>query len=216
MLAHGVRPDQRTRLPIFSLCNFHHEKDINAQLSKNQAHTLDGIIVGHSPTSNAILVYNPWNQRYYEPDIYKIDPYQLPSLVYLTIVYDGGLFVSLHHGDVPIISEPYPPGTRIEEPSSSNNSICSSTIMDIPLDPTRSPQYLILFDNGSTKSVPARDMSSIIPKPHTNASNSDCHTFFLRSFASTLKISSTMRDSITKVFLPNHPMGSTPSATNHT
>ena len=159
---------------------------------------------------------HPWNQRYYEPDIYKIDPYQLPSLVYLTIVYDGVLFVSLHHGDVPIISEPYPPGTRIEEPSSSNNSICSSTIMDIPLDPTRSPQYLILFDNCSTKSVPARDMSSIIPKPHTNASNSDCHTFFLRSFASTLKISSTMRDSITKVFLPNHPMGSTTSATNHT
>jgi len=56
MLVHGVRPDQRTWLPIFSLCYFHHEKDSDAQCSKTQAHTIDGIIVGRSPTSNAILV----------------------------------------------------------------------------------------------------------------------------------------------------------------
>jgi hypothetical protein len=59
MLAHGVRPDQRTWLPIFLLCYFHHKKDSNAQRSKTQAHTMDGIIIGCSPTSNAILVYNP-------------------------------------------------------------------------------------------------------------------------------------------------------------
>jgi hypothetical protein len=41
--------------------------------------TLDGIILGCSPTSNAILVYNPRNQKYYEPDSYKIDPHCLPS-----------------------------------------------------------------------------------------------------------------------------------------
>ena len=174
MLAHGVRPDQRTWLPIFSLCYFHHEKDSDAQRSKTQAHTMDGIIVGRSPTSNAILVYNPRNQRYYEPDSYKIDPYRLPSSVYPTIIYDGGLFVSLHRGDVPVISEPYPPGTRIEEPSSSNETIKrSGTVMDIPIDPTSSPQYLILFDDGTTKSISARDMPSFIPKPCTGESGSD-------------------------------------------
>ena len=47
---------------------FHHEKESDASRSKTQAHTLDGIILGRSPTSNAILVYNPRNQRYYEPD----------------------------------------------------------------------------------------------------------------------------------------------------
>ena len=121
MLTHGVHPDQRTCLPIFPLCYFHHKKDSNAQCSKTQAHTMDGIIVGYSPTSNAILVYNPQNQRYYEPDSYKIDPYRLQSSVYPTIGYDGGLFVSLHCGDVPIISKLYPLGTRVEELSSSNN-----------------------------------------------------------------------------------------------
>ena len=42
--------------------------------SKSQAHTMDGIVLGRFPTSNAILVYNPRNQHYYEPNSYKIDP----------------------------------------------------------------------------------------------------------------------------------------------
>jgi hypothetical protein len=79
MLVYGVCPDQRTWLPFFLICYFHCMKDNNVQHSKNRAHTLDGIVIGCSPTSNAIVVYNPRNQCYYEPDSYKIDPYQLPS-----------------------------------------------------------------------------------------------------------------------------------------
>ena len=87
------------------------EKDSNTQHSKNQAHTMNGIVIGRSPTSNAIVVYNPRNQRYYEPNSYKFDTYCLPSSVYPTTVHDGGLFVSLHRDGAPSISEPYPPGT---------------------------------------------------------------------------------------------------------
>ncbi len=75
MLVHGVRLDQRTWIPLFSLCYFHHEKDSDASHSKNQAHTLDGIVNGRLPTLNAILVYNPHNQQYYEPNSYRLDPY---------------------------------------------------------------------------------------------------------------------------------------------
>jgi len=46
MLVYGVRPDQRTWLPLFSICYFHHEKDSDVQRSKNQAHTMDGIVIG--------------------------------------------------------------------------------------------------------------------------------------------------------------------------
>jgi hypothetical protein len=96
MLVHGTRRDQQTWLPIFSICYFHHEKDSNASRLKSQAHTMDGILIRRSPTSNAILVYNPRNQKYYEPGSYHLDPYWPPSLVYPTTKYDGGLFVSLH------------------------------------------------------------------------------------------------------------------------
>jgi hypothetical protein len=109
ILAHGVHPDQRTWIPLFSLCFFHHKKDSDALHSKNQAHTLDGIVVGRSPMSNAILVYNPC---YYGPDSYQLDSYRLPSSVYPTIVFNGKLIVSLHQDEAFPISEPYPPGTK--------------------------------------------------------------------------------------------------------
>jgi hypothetical protein len=44
--------------------------------------------------------------------------------------------------------------------------------MDIPMDPTSSPHYLILFDDGTTKSIPAADMLFLIPKPPVNTSDS--------------------------------------------
>jgi hypothetical protein len=113
MLVHGVRPDPRTWLPLFLLCYFHHEKDSVASHSKNQAHTLDGIVIGWSSTSNALLVYNPRNQQYYKPDSYRLDSYRLHSSVYPSIVYDGGLFVSLHRDGSALTNEPYPPGTRL-------------------------------------------------------------------------------------------------------
>ncbi len=37
--------------------------------------------------------------------------------------------------------------------------------MDIPLDPTTTPHYLIQFDNGMTSSIPDSKMQSLIPKP---------------------------------------------------
>ena len=104
MLVHGMRLDPRTWLLVFSLCYFHHEKDSNALCSKSQAHSIDGILIGWSPTSNAVLVYNPLNQKYYEPESYRLDLYCLPSLVCPTIKYNGGLFVSLHRDDTTVIS----------------------------------------------------------------------------------------------------------------
>ena len=172
MLTHGTRPDPRTWLPLFSVCYFHHEKDSDASRSKSQAHTMDGILVGRSPTSNAILVYNPRNQRYYEPDSYKLDPYRVPSSVYPTIKYDGGLFVSLHRDDNPVISEPYPPGTRVLDTKSPSGPTLAGTVMDIPFDSTTSPQYLIIFDDGTSRAVPASDMPSLIPKPPPVSSDS--------------------------------------------
>jgi hypothetical protein len=145
MLIYIACPDPRTWLPLFLLCYFHHKKDSDASRSKNQAHTLDGIVIGRSSTSNALLVYNPRNQQYYKPNSYRLDSYHLPSSVYPSIVYDGGLFVSQHHDGSAPINEPYPPGTRVEKTDPDTNITLSGMVMDIPIDPATSPQYLILF-----------------------------------------------------------------------
>ncbi len=166
MLVHGIRPDQRTWLPLFSLCYFHHEEDSDASHSKSQAHTMDGILIGRSPTSNAILIYNSRNQKYYEPKSYRLDPYRLPSSVYPTIKYNSGLFVSLHGDMTAVISEPYPPGTRVEDFDQLSKTARAGTVMDIPIDPSSSPQYLIMFDDGTTHLVSSANMPALIPKRH--------------------------------------------------
>ena len=127
---------------------------------KLQAHTMDGILLGRSPTSNAILVSNPRNQKYYEPDSYKINPYRVPSSVYPTIKYDGGIFVSLHRDDNPAISEPYSPGTRVLAVDSSSGQSLDGTVMDIPFN-------LVIFDDGTSRVVLSTDMPTLIPKDAT-------------------------------------------------
>jgi hypothetical protein len=133
---------------------------------------LDGIVIGRSLTSNAILVYNPHNRQYYEPDSYRLAPYQFSLSIYPSIVYNGRLFVSLHREDIAPISKPYPPGTRVEDVNPHTNTTQSVTVMDISMDPNRSPHYLVQFDDGSSRSIPSADMPSLIPKPPVNALDS--------------------------------------------
>jgi hypothetical protein len=176
MLAHGVCPDQRAWLPLFSICYFHHTKDSNTLRSKNQAQTLDGIIIGCLLMSTGILIYNPRNQKYYKPDSYQLDSYHLLSSVYSTIRYQGGLFVSLHCNETATISEPSPPGTRVAEVNKVTGHTRLATVMDIPLDPELSPHYMILFDDGTSLSVPVASMPDLIPKPIVNPTDT-CTSF---------------------------------------
>ncbi len=159
LLVHGVGHDERTWIPIFSFCFFRHDCDGDLQHSKHQAHTMDGIVIGRSPTSNALLVYNPRNCHNYEPDSYRIDPYRLPGSAYPDIKYDGGLFCSLLRDKNPHFEEKYPPGTRVEQMDPASNMLLSGTVMDIPFSSDVSDEsnvwsYMVLFDNGTTTSIP--------------------------------------------------------------
>ena len=187
LLVHGVGHDERTWIPLFSLCYFHHEKDGDDSRSKHMAHTLDGIIVGRSETSNALLVYNPRNGKYYEPDSFRIDSYRLPCSVYPTVKYDGGLFVSLVRDDLPMFEEKYPPGTRVERLDPSSNMLLAGTVMDIPLpgaplEDASAPTYLIVFDNGSHAAIPLDEMASLIPPPPVDVGSSDSSDSLLPPF----------------------------------
>jgi hypothetical protein len=174
LLVHGVSHNQRTWIPLFSQAYFHHEQDGDHQCSKHQAHTIDGIVIGCSMTSNAILVYNRRNKQYYEPDSYCLDSYyHLPSLTYQDIKYNGALFCYLLCEDNPQFEEKYPPGTRVECINPISNMLVLGTVMDIPFfvdvsnstDNTHDLAYTILFDNGTTTSIPLSHMADLIPPP---------------------------------------------------
>jgi hypothetical protein len=170
LLVHGVGHNERMWIPLFLLCFFHHDKDGTIKRSKHQAHTMDGIVIGCSPTSNALMVYNPPNMQYYEADSYRMDSYCLPTLVYPDVKYDGSLFCYLLCDDNPSMEQKYPPGTRGERIDSSTNILVAGTVMDILISKTTmeslvEPSYTILFDNGMTSSVPLSEMASIISSP---------------------------------------------------
>jgi hypothetical protein len=128
---------------------------------------MDGIAIGCSPTSHAMLVYSPRTKQYYEPNSYRLDPCQLPSLVYPTLRYDGGLFCSLLQDKKVPMEELYPPGTQVDRIDPTTTMLLAGTVMDIPLSttPSDSPSYQILFDNGTSASISLTDMPSLIPAP---------------------------------------------------
>ena len=187
MLVHGVGHNVRTWSPLFSLCYFHHNKDGNDSRSKHMAHTMDGVVIGRLPTSNALLVYNPQNRQYYEPDSYRLDCYRLPGLVYPLLCYDGGLFCSLLRDDNPSFEEKYPPGTRVERVDPDTNMLLACTVMDIPfplapLGDSSVQNYTVLFDNGTLASIPLETMATLILPLPVGLENSDAATSLLPPF----------------------------------
>ncbi len=61
LLVHGVGHNEQMWIPLFLLCYFHHEKDGDETRSKHMANTVDSVIICRSPTSNALMVFNPRN-----------------------------------------------------------------------------------------------------------------------------------------------------------
>ncbi len=170
LLVHVVGHDKHTWIPLFPLYVFYHNKDGPVKHSKHQAHAMDSVVVGRSPTSNMLLVYNPQNKQYYELDSYQLDSYQLPSLVYPDVKYDDGLFCYLLQDDNPLMEEKYSPGTWVERLDPSTNILVAGTVMDTPfsrdvMDSSYTATHTILFDNGKMSSVPLLEIASIIPSP---------------------------------------------------
>ena len=71
----------------------------------------------------------------------------------------------------------YPFGTRVERLDPFTNMLLAGTVMDIPfpddLSLDTALSYTILFDNGTSMSIPLLEMADIIPKPPVDIATSD-------------------------------------------
>ncbi len=214
MLVYGVYPDQRTWLPLFLLYYFHHNKDSNASRSKYQVHTLNGIMIRRSPTFNTILVYNPRNQHYSEPNSYKLD-----HIVYhhLSTLLSSTTENSLCHY-IKMISLPL--ANHILQVLMSKTQMLTPTshawalwwISHLIL------QYLHTTLFNLTMGLPNL---YLLPKCHLSSLNHPpihltLATFCLRSYISTLKSLTNMTDNITRGTYQSCKTEYTASATNHT
>ena len=170
-LVHHVPPDSRTWFPLFCVGFFNHTRDGSTARSSFQAQTLEGIAVGRSTTSNAMIFYNPATCQYYEPDSYKFDHIRLPSTVWpKDIVYDGGIFADLYRGNNPHVPEPFPPGTRVSvTPTDGSTTLMHGTVSTIPLKhddgSTDTNTYMVILDDGSTVSTALSNLALVSAPP---------------------------------------------------
>ena len=175
-LIHHSPPDSRLWFPLFSLGYFHHTRDGSVARSGFQAQTMEGIAVGRSTTSNAMVFYNPTTKQYYEPDTYKLDPSRLPSTAFpKTIVYDGGIFADLYRDNNPNVPEPFPPGTRVLVCLHGSTAASEGTISSIPLKgetgSTDAETYMVLFDDGSLAPAHLSELRSVTQDPQSATSD---------------------------------------------
>jgi hypothetical protein len=169
-MVHHSPPNSRLWFPLFLVGYFHHTRDGTVERSSFQSHTLDGIAIGRSETSNAMIFYNPKTKRYYKPDSYKLDPSRLPSSVWpQDIQYDGGIFADLYRDNNPNVPEPYPPGTCVLVCNKDSASSTPGTITDIPIKDTdgaaSSDTYVVLLDSGSSTPVDSSSLRHIHEVP---------------------------------------------------
>jgi hypothetical protein len=73
--------------------------------------------------------------------------------------------------DKAVISETYLPGTRMEEFKPTLGLTHAGAVMDIQFDLSLSPQYHIIFDDGTACSILSQEMPSLISKPVTSVSD---------------------------------------------
>ncbi|KAL7425595.1 LOW QUALITY PROTEIN: hypothetical protein ACHAXH_000396, partial [Discostella pseudostelligera] len=184
--------DSRLWFPLFSVGYFHHTRDGSVARLGFQAQTIEGIAIGRSDTSNAMLFYNPTTKQYYEPDTYKLDPSRFPSSVWpQSIQYDSGIFADLYRDANPHVPEPFPPGTRVMVCLHGSAHPSEGTITNIPLKSdsgaNESESYMVLLDDGTvtpsllaelrmvsptSSPAPLDDASSPSPLPSFLAANS--------------------------------------------
>ena len=131
-----------------------------------------GIAVGQSTKTNALSVYNPITNQYYEPDMYKFDPSTSPA--------PSPSHISTMMGNYTLTStatakkntpETYPPGMPLKIPSNKDddNNYTTSVVSSIPirdlLGITVPCQYLLQIHDGSTFTKILTKMNAITNFP---------------------------------------------------
>ncbi len=69
---------------------FAHTKDNTKAHTNVQAHTMAGIVIGWSDTSNGLLAYKHITKELYTTSVYKIDEHHNATKTYINLQYDGG------------------------------------------------------------------------------------------------------------------------------
>ena len=100
-LAHHVKPNIRTLLPMFSIAYIDKPSDSNDVRETLHCQSLRVIVIGRCNTSNCVEFYHPPSKQILRSTVYKLDPTLAAGPIF-NLRYDGGLFFNTYHNEADI------------------------------------------------------------------------------------------------------------------
>lgn len=70
---YGTKPDYRVLFRLFSTAYFLKQKDVTTSRTMDQAHSMQGIAVGHSEIANGMEIWNPTTKKLHTENVFRLD-----------------------------------------------------------------------------------------------------------------------------------------------
>ena len=97
-LAHHIKSDIRTLIPMFSIAYSDKQSD-SASIRKNlHSQSLRVIVIGRCNESNCVQFYHPPSKKILTSAVYKLDPTLAADPIF-NLKYDGRLFFNTYHNE---------------------------------------------------------------------------------------------------------------------
>jgi hypothetical protein len=111
---YGTKPDYRVLFRLFSTAYFLKQKDVTTSRAMAQAHSMQGIAVGHSEIANGMEIWNPTTKKLHTENVFRLDEHSNTPTEF-RLQYDGGLFLGIlsSKSNPP---EPFPINTKSNSP----------------------------------------------------------------------------------------------------
>ena len=134
-------PDYRVPFPFGSIGYFHRPNDGKRRRQTFESRSFVGIAVGRSDFCNGLIFYNPDLQTFSVSSDYSLDTDRSVSDAFPSLVYDGGIQLSLWACDNGFVKSIYPPGTPVFYQQAGDSTRYQGQVVQVPTGTT--PTYKI-------------------------------------------------------------------------
>ena len=128
--------DFRVLFPFGSIGYFHRPSDGKRRRQTFESRSFVGVAVGRSDFCNGLLFYNPDLQTFSVSSDYSLDVDRGVSDAFPSLVYDGGLQLSLWARDNGLAKSIYPPGTPVYWRMPGDSTRYQGRVLQVPTNTT--------------------------------------------------------------------------------
>ena len=158
-LFYGCRPDYRVLFEFGAIGYFNRPSDGPRSRRTFEAHSFVGIAVGRSDFCNGLVFYNPDLHTFSVSSDYTLDVDRGVSDAFPSLVYDGGLQLSLlDHTESKVL---HPPGSSVYWCPVGATDRQSGVVLQVPTSQT--PSYSIRTDDQTTVEVAPDRIWGVLP-----------------------------------------------------